>query len=266
MTRWIPLLVALPYLACSGGSADSPSADETVDTARPSSADEIAGGSTEDFTGDMELCSTVSSFALDATTPLGRSGADVLANAEGRFEVPIRWMSLCQQSGIPCSRSTFCDGDSPERPMSTFAGTETTVSIEIAASGEPVLARHETASEQGCAESMSIPVTLRVQTADGALAEVAAVSLGSDSADTTQSVVALRRPVAELQGGLGLDTALPGDAELQMVFGFYGDKVWMEIDVMHGGSETALPVPLLSDLIPPFDACSLDLPRAEVAR
>jgi hypothetical protein len=68
-----------------------------------------------------------------------------------------------------------------------------------------------------------------------------------------------------LQGGLGLDT-LPAEAELQMVFGFYRDKVWMEIDVMHGGSETALPVPLLSDLIPPFDTCALDFPRAEVAR
>jgi hypothetical protein len=113
---------------------------------------------------------------------------------------------------------------------------------------------------------MSIPVTLRVQTSDGALAELAEVNLGSESPDTTQSIVALRRQVAELQGGLALDSALPGEAEFQMVFGFYRDKVWMEIDVVHGGSETALPVPLLSDMIPPFDTCALDLPRAEVAR
>jgi hypothetical protein len=224
------------------------------------------GGSTEDFTGDMEICQTTSYFELDAATPLGASGAEVLSHADGRFEVPIRWMSICQQQGLPCNLSTFCAADDPDRPMSAFAGTETRVTVEIQASAEPVWVIHRTPGDEHCAEGMGVPVTLSVQTADGALDETVATQFVSGGGDGTESDLGFSRAVSALQGALARDQSLTADANFNMVFGVYGSKVWMEMDVFKPGNETDLAVPLLSDLLPPFDTCALDIPRADVER
>lgn len=268
MTRWISVLIVLPCIGCSGNDTASPSGRGANggDTLSSQPTSEIAGGSTEDFTGDVDPCTTTSMFDLDETTPLGFSGAEVLANAAGRFEVPIRWVSLCQQSGLACSAYDYCDDDSPDRPMPALAGTETTVSIEIEARDELVQVLHRTPADGFCGEGMSVPVAVRVETADGALAEVSEGYLGDVHPDSRQATIGLRRPVAELQGNLGRDSTLPRGAIFRMVFGFYREKAWMEIDVETPGSEVALPVPLLSDMLPPFDTCALDIPRADIAR
>jgi hypothetical protein len=270
MMRTISLLLLLPCAACS--QADDPDTTPAssergrAEVASSESSDPTVGGSTEDFTGDMEVCQTTSLFELDAATPLGPSGAEVLSHAEGRFEVPIRWMSICQQQGLPCSVSTFCAADDPARPMSAFAGTETLVSVEIQAQGDPVRVIHRTPGDEQCAQSMSVPVTLSVRTADGALDETVVTELGSDGGDGTESTLGFSRAVSQLQGALARDASLSADASFDMVFGFYGSKVWMEMDAIQPGNETDLPVPLLSDLLPPFDTCALDIPRADVER
>jgi hypothetical protein len=269
MMRTISLLLLLPCAACS--QADDPdmtpaSIESGRDVASAEASEPSVGGSTEDFTGDMEVCQTTSFFELDAATPLGASGAEVLAHAAGRFEIPIRWMSVCQQQGLPCSLSSFCAADNPERPMSALAGTETLVSIEIRAQGDPVRVIHRTPSDEQCAQGMSVPVTLSVRTGDGALDETLSTELGSEGGDGTESSVGFTRAVSALQGALAQDESLAADAEFNMVFGVYGSKVWMEMDAVRPGNETDLPVPLLSDLLPPFDTCALDIPRADVER
>src|SRR5688572_26469551 len=221
MMRRLSLLLLLPCAACS--QADDPdTTPASIETGRDDiasseSSDPTVGGSTEDFTGDMEVCQTTSFFELDAPTPLGASGAEVLSHAEGRFEVPIRWMSICRQEGLPCGLSTLCAADDPERPMSAFAGTETLVTVEIQAQGDAVRVIHRTPEDQHCAQGMSVPVTLSVRTADGALDETIVTELGSEGGDGTESTLGFSRSVAELEGALARDESLTADADFNMV-------------------------------------------------
>jgi hypothetical protein len=262
------MLVVLLCSSCSGedeswpGKYAEPASGidaEGADAMNRESTDEFARRPTEDPT--LASCVTTSSFELDEPTPLGFSAAAVLANAAGRFEVPISWASMCEQSSHPCPRAHLCDGQ--VRPISVLAGTETTLSVEIEVRAQLVEVSYRTPAEPPCGESMFIPVVLRVETADGALDELFESFIVDANLESRHAAIGALRAVVLLQGGLARDAAMPSTAELRMGVGFYDDRVWMEIEVLTSRDERPA-VSLLSGLLPPFDTCVLDMPRDQI--
>jgi hypothetical protein len=276
MTRLLSLLVMISCAGCSdpeGGSTPTLPDDERESNAPPSESTQ-AGGSTEDFTGDFETCSAHTPIERDDASLLGFAPASVLARSTGQFEIEIRWVAPCHSPEAACSNAAQCD-DVARYGTSSFASSETTVTIDVQPGAGLAVADHATAEQPYCAEGMSIPVRLAVRSADGGLDEVWDATLGT--LDGSDPSVSLSVPLSELAGAIADDASFPSDARFDMQFGFYDDKVWMELEVVAPGAgltppsaprsdEQRLPLPLLWDLLPPFDRCTLELPRDSVAR
>jgi hypothetical protein len=215
-----------------------------------------AGGSTGDFTGDVGQCRTTSEPALDDDSLLGFSGQQVLDFSVGRYEVAIRWSDACESRAACSSEGTPCQ--SP--PDTTgLVGTDTQFVLDVEPHGSRAKVIHAAnESERPCGQFMLVPARVRLSSEDGAFYdEVFDVEISTALGETAD--IRLRAPVESLNGALASpELGLSQDAELAMVFGFYGDEFWLETYVNEGQRT------VLTDLLLPADDCVLSLPRSEV--
>lgn len=212
-----------------------------------------AGGSTGDFTGgavDAADCSSVRFEGEGDEPALGFSMTDILAATEGRFDVPVRWTSPCDEEeaepNTPCDRaSTFVEA---------WAGSETTVHLEITSDGSEAEVHYPTDDERICAQRMLIPVELRLESDDGMLDKTAEVTVWSECG--TDSSVEVRLPIVDAGGALA---DLPPSWSLVISLGFHLDRMWFGVDVGPTGRG-----PVLTTDLPPFGERSQDVPRTSV--
>jgi hypothetical protein len=255
MSRLLLLGLSVVALGCASSDGQrAPSDDPGAEM-----GDEIAGGSTGDFTGDQGGCAATSEVGLGDDSLLGFPGQQLLDFAVGRYEIAIRWGSACDAR---CNSEAACE---PPPDTTGLVGTETTFSLEVEPRGDGVVVTHPTDAQPSCAQSMSVPVRVRLSSADGALLdEVFEAEVRSELGNTAD--ISLSAPVSSLNGTLAdSEVGLSQDAELQLQFGFYGNEFWLETYVRDPAlSATRQPSYVLTDLLQPADECLLSLPRADV--
>lgn len=149
---------------------------------------------------DVE-CSVSEELALDAVSSLGFSASDVLPSIVGNYEIPIRWVSPCVDvtacgAGADCSRFA-------EQPPVSVAGTKTTLSVELAASGGPAAIMAPGPGQDACGQYMQIPGVLSVKTEDGAVDMERDVVIWTECGKVLR--VGVVGPASELGGTLGAE-------------------------------------------------------------
>lgn len=165
--------------ACSGeaGAAPRPEpspADSVFaapaplpDDAEPDSIDrteDAPGGMTEDWDSVMPGCASRAWIPFDDGEPLGYPARELLDLATGRFVVPVTWLDGCEEDGgADCLVFEGFNG-------SALAGTKTEATIELSPVGD--LAYVEVPDKDGasCAGGLKIPVSVRLELADGSVA------------------------------------------------------------------------------------------------
>jgi len=263
MKRTRVILVTGVLLVLFGCSADADRAEPARENENEPGGDDIAGGTTGDFSGDKSRCDASSELAPDDDSVLGFSPQSVLDFSLGRYEIPLRWGTGCESAQL-CSSERQCTPTYDSDPTGLL-GTETTFAIELEPSDRRASAAHPSEPQPDCAESMRIPVRMSLTSADGALNERAIETELSTEWGTTADIH-LERKLSSLEGALGSDgLGLPDSATLSLSFGFYRNQVWLETYVVPKPAEaTGAEDTLLTDLLLPADECVLELPRASV--
>jgi hypothetical protein len=259
MSRLLLLGLSVAVLGCASSDGQRARTGDPGDEPGDDTVDEMAGGSTGDFNGDQERCEARSEVGLGDDSLLGFPGQQLLDFAVGRYEIAIRWGSACD---AVCNSEAACD---PPPDTTGLVGTETTLSLEVEPRGDEAEVNHPTDAQPSCAQAMSVPVRVRLSSADGALFdELFEAEIASERGHTAD--ISLTAPVTSLNGTLAdSDLGLSPDAELKLQFGFYGAEFWLETYVEEPAlSETHDWPYALTDLLQPADECLLSLPRADV--
>jgi len=238
--------LALFTFGCSGrGGSELPGSDGAgargnVDT---------AGGTTSDFTGDLELCETERQEAPGDEPALGFSVTELLAASAGQFDVPLRWQSRCQTSEVA---HAACGAG-----FEALHDQETTVRMTVEPLG-PARVRYPIEG-QLCAQSMSVPIRLKLESTDGVLAAELPAQLGSECGD--QVGVGFLRALGEVQGTLSdASQGFPEGSQVEFTAGFFGDRMWFDLYVI-----TAERDALFSIAMPPYGQGWIhDVPRTQV--
>jgi hypothetical protein len=213
------------------------------------------GGSTGDFTGDAVDCDHERLESERDEPVLGFSMSEILAASVGSYDVPVRWTSDCneatgKQKRACADAAAFVD---------EWTGKSTTVHVEIIHNGAPAVVRYPAGDQSVCAQSMSIPVELRIESDDGLLDEIAEAKLWSECG--TSSGVGIEQSVAASSGAIGFATSgLPEDWQLEVEVDFFGDRFSFGLYIGPSPSGAAV---LTSDL-PPFGERTEALPRTRV--
>ena len=212
--------------------------------------DDIAGGQTEDFTGDVVECTAHSEERAGDPPHLGFSVSELLAAAAGVFEVPFLWLDGCDSSGSMCQNE--------DAPFRALAGVETSARIEISPTEEPAQVFHPTAAQPVCAQVMSVPVVASITSVDGLLNERLNTSLWSECGRSTG--VGFSKPPSALTGSLA-DPSLgfADGSSVDLNVSFVEDRVWFDIAVTERSGTRVL----RSDL-PPFGEDNRFVPRTSV--
>jgi hypothetical protein len=214
----------------------------------------LGGGTTGGVAAiDPQDCDSVRLEGEGDEPALGFSMTDILAATEGRFDVPVRWLSSCdptEEESSACDRaSTFVEA---------WAGGETTVHVEITSDGSKAEVRHPTEAQPRCAQGMFIPVELRLESDDGLLDETREATVWSECG--TDSSVDFVRPLESAGGALAPSNSnLPPRWSLEFTLGFFLDRMWFGVYLGPSG----LGAVLANDL-PPFGERTHDAPRTSV--
>lgn len=180
------------------------------------------GGMTDDF-GDLPNCKREQSFDLNEETPLGFSGKHMLHWVEGRYRFPFHWSAPCD--GASCSRSEQCDALGA-RSVPSVAGTDTFVTVELHPIGAQAIAELPDETQTRCARAMRVPVSVRIESEDGAFAlEVEDLAWAEKANYTEVRSDALSQAagsiLAELPDGISLELGFGGGDHDYWYFDMY---------------------------------------------
>lgn len=211
------------------------------------------GGTTVDFTGDAANCDAVRLERGSDEPALGFSVAEILAAAEGRFDVPVRWESLCEQ---PEKASTACDRAA--HFLDEWAGGETTVHVDIVSDRAEAEVHYPTEGQAVCGQRMLIPVELRLTSDDGLLDETTQATIWSECGDYAS--VDVERLIEASGGALAPPSSgLPRNWTLESGITFSGNRIGFSVYV----ASAAAGAVFTSDL-PPFGQGTDGLRRTRV--
>ncbi len=174
---------------------------------------------------------------------------EILAVAEGSFDVPIRWRNSCEDTPHYFARPADCQN--PESLLHDLNGSETVVHIDISHQGEPAFIRHATEEQPVCAERLLLPVRVSVISDDGMLNEAMDLEIGTECG--TALGIGFTEPLHSIRGRLN-EAGTP-DTTLWLGFGFFSDRVWFDLYLEPPNSDGWT---LTSDL-PPFDRSPHDI-------
>lgn len=247
---WLTFTLASALCACGGEENEASTSPQRA--GNDHSETPIAGGTTGDFTGDAVDCDAVRFEDPGDEPALGFSVAEILAATEGRFDVPVRWTSMCEK---PKEASAACDRAAAF--IDEWAGRETTVHVEIVSLGEAEV-RHPTEEQSVCAQGMFIPVELQLRSDDGLLDQSIKATLWSECG--TDSSVSFVQPLEATTGAIAPSNSdLPPSGEIELTLGFFRDRMWFDLYVVPSGA-----TPVLTSDLPPFGENVHDLPRTSV--
>ena len=258
VTRLSGLIVlTIATTRCGGeGEADSTATNAPTESQRTPRGQDVAGGATSDFTGDLVSCEATSLELPGDEPKLNVSVDEVVMEATGSFELPVRWMSACDGSA---SAPAACG--EPTSDLSDLDGDETTVHITVTPTGEPARVAHGTETQPMCAQGLSLPAVASFKSDDGVL-DVEVELVVSTECGRAYGI-GLDEPLRVLGGRLGAAADdLPEGARVELTFGFFADRSQFDLYVLPDGSNSASWL-LTSDL-PPFGQHTHDLARTEV--
>ncbi len=206
---------------------------------------------------DYVTCDEEENFALDEVTSLGFSAASVLANIEGTYRFDIAWFDPCNDDR-DCGLKGNCDQRPEDAPSTSYAGTETVLTIELFATGQPAVVPSPGPDQEMCARSLSIPARLTMISDDGAVDMSSELEIWTECG--RQAAVGITGPASDLPGGIADE--LLEDSRVEFTFGTFDDRVWLGF--YYSSDESGALPPVLQSEILSGESCPHDVAIADV--